>query len=140
MQIASTDIYMTTQNCIKNGLFHFLFIQGYGCKNPGDCLIMFFPGVSFSRYIFPGGKFAQLPFSGWENDNVFSDIISFWGIKLTKIQFQGIYESDNHSFQDILVFKKLVVHTPVWIKNGIAQYSKPSKLKVPAITKTKLNP
>ena len=36
------------------------------------------------------------------------------------IQFQEIYESDNHSFQDVLDFKNLLIHTPVWIKNGIA--------------------
>lgn len=45
------------------------------------------------------------------------------GVKLSKIQFQGIYESNSHSFQSVLVFKNLVVHTLVWIKNGTAQYS-----------------
>ena len=53
------------------GLFQFLFIQGYGCKNPGDPLIVIFPGVSISNYVFPGGKFAQLAFSGRETDHFF---------------------------------------------------------------------
>ena len=35
-------------------------------------------------------------------------------------QFHGIYESNNHSFQGVMVYKKLVTHTPVWIKNGTA--------------------
>ena len=43
------------------------------------------------------------------------------GTELSKIKSQGIYESDNHLFQGIIVFKNLVVHTPVWIKNGITQ-------------------
>ena len=51
--------------CLVNGLFHFLSVQGYGCKNPGGPLIMIFPEVSISRHIFPGDKFAAwLTFSG----------------------------------------------------------------------------
>ena len=39
-------------------LFHFLPTQGYQRKNPGGPLIM------ITGYIFPGGKFAWLTFSG----------------------------------------------------------------------------
>ena len=103
-----------------NGLFHFLSAQVNRCKNPGDPLIMIFLEVSISRYIFPGGKFAQLPF--WNGRlllPLFSGIIFSKG--LSKIKFQGIFESNNRLFQGILVFKNLVVHTSVWIKNEITQ-------------------
>ena len=46
------------------------------------------------------------------------------GVKLSKIQFQGIYESNSHSFQSVLVFKNLVVHTLVLTKNGITHLQK----------------
>ena len=85
-------------------------------KIQGD--LWFFPVVSMPRYIFPGGKLEQLTFSGWE---VFRYQF-FPRIKSIKIQFQGIYKSNNHSFQDVLVFKNLVVHTPVWMKNEIAHF------------------
>ena len=47
----------------------------------------------------------------------------FGEMESTKVQLQGIYESNGHSFQDVLVFKNLVIHTHVWIKNEIAQYT-----------------
>ena len=46
----------------------------------------------------------------------------FLGIESTRIQFQGIYESNSHFFQGVFIFKNLVVHAPKWIKNGIAHY------------------
>ena len=46
------------------------------------------------------------------------------GVKLSKIQFQGIYESNSHSFQSVLVFKNLVVHALVSTKNGITHLQK----------------
>ena len=92
-----------------------------GCKNPGGHWIVIFPGASISRYIFPGGKFAVFTFFRVADSKNFSGIIFFWGIELFKIKFQGIYESNNHCFQGVLVFQNLVIHTPVWIKNGIAQ-------------------
>ena len=64
----------------------------------------------------------SLPFSGWQTQTFFQVSFFFQGIELSKIKFQGIYESNNHSFQGVLVFKNLVVHTPVWIKNGIPQW------------------
>ena len=116
-----------------NGLFHFLSIQnrGMNVKIQGTLWlgIWFFHGFLSQGIIFPGGKFAQLPFSGVGEWWFFSDIISFVflrDIKSKKIQFPmpRIYESDNHFFQDVLVFKNLIIYTPVWIKNGIAQYLK----------------
>ena len=59
-----------------NGLFHFLSAQVYICRNPGNPLIMVFPEVSISRYIFPVGKFAQLPFLGRETEICFQ--VSFF--------------------------------------------------------------
>ena len=102
-------------------LFHFLSIQGYGCKNPGGPFIMiffqefpshgiFFQGINLHSHLFQGGRLK-----------FFIRCHFFRGIESSKIQFQGIYMSNSHSFQDVLVFKNLVVHTPVWRKNGIAQ-------------------
>ena len=48
---------------------------------------------------------------------------SFWNSP-----FQGICKSNNHFFQGLLVFKNLLAHTPVWIKNGIAQWIRPTRL------------
>ena len=79
----------------------------------GVCWLWFFPGVSILRYIFPGGKFAEFTFFRVADSKIFLGIIFFRGIELSKIKFQGIYESNNHSFQGVLVFKNLVVHTPV---------------------------
>ena len=81
---------------------------------------MIFSGVSISRYIFPGGKLVVFTFFRVADSKNFLGIIFFSGIELFKIKFQGIYESNNHSFQGVLVFQNLVVHTPVWIKNGTA--------------------
>ena len=53
--------------------------------------------------------------------------IFFWvslfseGLNQSNIQFQVIYEWNNHFFQRVVVFKSLVDDTHVWIKNGIAQ-------------------
>ena len=58
--------------------------------------MIFSTGLSQDIYIFPGGKCAQLPFSGWETYFFFYNHF-FLGIKLSKIQFQEIYESDDHS-------------------------------------------
>ena len=88
----------------------------------------FFPGISISKYIFPWGKFAEFTFFGVADSKILSGIIFFRGTELPKIKFQGIYKSNSHSFKGVLVFKNLVFHTPVWIKNGIAQW--PSKLSM----------
>ena len=89
-------------------------------KIQGIPWLWFSLGVSISRYIFPVGKFAQLPFWGGR-----LLLPLFWGIifskGLSKIKFQGIFVSNNRLFQGILVFKNLVVHTSVWIKNEITQ-------------------
>ena len=104
-----------------NGQFHFSSAQVYICRNLGDPLIMVFPEVSISRYIFPVGRFAQLPFFGKGDRNLFSSIIFLQGIELPKIKFHRIFESNNHLFQGILVFGNLVVQSSVWIKNVITQ-------------------
>ena len=78
--------------------------------------------LSQGTYIFPWGEFAQLPFSGWKNEISFYRYHFFREIELSKIQFQEIYELDNNSFQGTLIFKNLVVHAPVWVKNGIAHW------------------
>ena len=81
--------------------------------NPGYPLIMLFS-------IFLGVTFAQLgSFSEVGDWNLFSAIISFQGIELFKIEFQGIYESNNHLFHSRAYwFLKIWLSTPeiVWIK------------------------
>ena len=81
--------------------------------NQGDPLIMLFS-------IFLGVTFAQLgSFSVVGDWNLFSAIISFQGIELFKIEFQGIYESNNHLFHSRPYwFLKIWLSTPeiVWIK------------------------
>ena len=52
---------------------------------------------------------------------MFLGSIFFQRVALSKIKFQWIYELNNYLFQGILISKNLVVHTPVWIKNGITQ-------------------
>ena len=96
-----------------NGQFHFSSAQVYICRNPGDPLIMVFPEVSISRHIFPVGRFAQLPFFGKGDRNLFSSIIFLQGIELSKIKLHRIFESNNHLFQGILVFGNLVVQSSV---------------------------
>ena len=92
-----------------NGLFHFLSVQGYGRNNQGVPWLWFFPKVSILRYIFPGDIFAEFTFFGVADSKIFSGVIFSRGIELSKTKFQGIYESNNHSFQGVLVFKNLVV-------------------------------
>ena len=64
------------------GLFHFLSVHAYGCKNPGGHWIVIFPGVAISRYIFLVGKFAVFTFFGVADSKIFLGIIFFWGIEL----------------------------------------------------------
>ena len=80
-----------------------------------------FSGVSI---FFQGVNLQSLPFSGWQTQNFFRYHF-LRGTELSKIKFQGIYKSNNHSFQGVLVFKNLVFHTPVWIKNRIAHSKSP---------------
>ena len=70
---------------------------------------IFFQGLHLHNYLFQGWGLI-----------FFSGVIFFQGIELSKIQFHEVYESNNYSFQGILVSKTLVIHTSVWIKNGIA--------------------
>ena len=76
-----------------------------GVSNQGT----FFQGINLHTCYFRYGRFNFF-FGG--------------GVKLSKIQFQGIYESNSHSFQSVLVFKNLVVHTLVLTKNGITHLQK----------------
>ena len=84
-----------------------------------DYDFLFFQGFPISRDIFPKVKFSHSQLVGGRL-NVFH--ISVFSEGSSKIQFQRIYESNNQFFQGVLVFKNLVVlvHTPVWIKNGVA--------------------
>ena len=49
----------------------FYSYRGMDVKIQGILWLWFFSGVSISRYIFPGGKFAQLFFSEWDTDHFF---------------------------------------------------------------------
>ena len=84
------------------GLFHFLSVHAYGCKNPGGHWIVIFPGVSMSRYIFLGGKFAVFTFFGVADSKKFSVIIFFWGIEL-KLNSKG-FMSQQSFFQGRIGF------------------------------------
>ena len=94
-------------------LFHFLSAQVYRCKNSGDPLIMIFSRAFYLKVYVSKGSICTVTFLGVVDINLFSGIIFFQGIELSKIKFQGIYESNNHLFQGILVLKNLVVHTSV---------------------------
>ena len=99
-----------------NGLFHFLPIQGYGREIPRGRARNIFPGSQGLKLSFQGGqgRFSRgiiqvrgsLPVGSYL-ENCFL-IGHFWyhpsGIPVQK----QIY--------------KTAFHTPVWIKNGIAQY------------------
>ena len=104
---------------LETRLFHFLSVQGYGCKDPVGPLIMIFPGISISKYIFPGVKFAQLPFSGWEAEDFFRYHF-FPRYKIDKDSIPGDLWVKQSFFPDVLIFENLVISTPVWIKNAIA--------------------
>ena len=82
----------------------------------------FFQGVSISRYILLGGNLhSYIPFSGWENDNFFQ--ISSLSEESNRQRFNSRrFMSQTIILSRTLVFKNLVVHTPVWIKNGIAHW------------------
>ena len=99
----------------------FLSVQGYGGTNPRGPLIMIFSRVFFiSRYIFPGGKFAQLPFFR-VGDWIFFQVSSFSkGSNCVRFNSRVFISQTIIVFQAALVFKNLVVRTPVWTKNGIA--------------------
>ena len=112
------------QCCMGYSIFHLHLVGGYGCKNPGAPL-WFFPGLSICLKVY---FFYEVNFWGVGDWN-------FWGVGIIflsfstersncfpSFQFHGIYESNNHSFQGVMVDKKLVTHTPVWIKNGTAQH------------------
>ena len=75
----------------------------------------FFQGLLSQGIFFQGVNLQSLPFSGWQTQKLFQVSFFFQGIELSKIKFQGIYESNNHSFQGVLVLKNLVVHTPVYM-------------------------
>ena len=101
----------------------FLSVQGYGYKNPEGLLIRIFSrALSQGIYFFARVKFAQLPFLEWETEIFFYMYHFFRGIESSKIRLQEVHESNNHSLQGILIFKNLFIHTPVWIKNGVAHY------------------
>ena len=94
--------------------------------------------TQFQPKITPAVSYITILFSaGWETDETgdYNLYHFFRGIELSKIQFQGIYESNNHSsrvYYYEVVFTNLVFHTPVltWIKNGIAQIG----LQVPKVS------
>ena len=55
------------------------YLQGHGCENPGNPLIMIFSRGFYLKLYFPGGKFAQLQckfHSGWEIEKIFQ--VSFF--------------------------------------------------------------
>ena len=83
---------------LETRLFHFLSVQGYGCKDPVGPFSWFFQGFLFQSIFFQGLNLHSYLFRGGRL-KIFSGIIFFRGIKSTKIQFQGIYKSNNHSFQ-----------------------------------------
>ena len=87
--------------------------QTYFHEKCGSCTQKKFYLSSISQYIFPWGKFAEFTFFGVADSKFLSGIIFFQGTELSKIKFQGIYKSNNHSFKGVLVFKNLVFHTPV---------------------------
>ena len=100
----------------------FYALRGMDVKIRGVPWLWFFPGVSVSRYIFPKGKFEEFTFFEVADSKMISGIIFSRGIELSKIKFRGIYESNNYSFQSVLVFKNLVLQIPVWINHKVAQY------------------
>ena len=63
----------------------------------------------------------MVTFLGWETENFFQ--VSFFsrGSHPNHLRFNSRDESNNHFFQGVFVFKNLVVHTPVWLKNRMAQ-------------------
>lgn len=77
--------------------------------------------VYFSAPIFPEGKSAQLATFFHVGDKNFFRDESFPGIKLTKTQ--EIYKSNNHSFQDLLVFKNLVFSCACMDKKWNSRFS-----------------
>ena len=87
------------------GLFQFLSAQWYGRKNPGVRLIMIFSRVFCLKVYFYKGWICTDTFFVVGNWKLFSGIIFFWGTELSKIKFQGIYESNDHSFQSAWFLK-----------------------------------
>lgn len=125
-----------TTNCrswlTPHGLFHFYSVHTvtgvWRCTIPGGPLRMIFSrGFYYKVYFSSRGNLhnykpaASYLFGMWDW-KIFSSISFFFlGIKSTKFHFQGVYESNNHSIQVVLIFKNLFIHTPVWIKMLIAQ-------------------
>ena len=124
MQTISCSI-MLIECLIVLGYSIFYPYKGMDGKNPRGPLIMIFPGVSISRYILPGYKFAWLTslFRGGRLKICFRyHFFHLQWIKLSRTRFQGVHELDNHFVQGLFVFKNFAILIPVWIKNGIAHY------------------
>ena len=94
---------------------------GMDIKNQGSFDYIdydFFPGVSVSRYIFPGGKFLWFVFFQ-EIENLCQVSIFSQGSVHPGFDSRGLMSRGGGAF----VFKILVVHTHVWIKkSNIAHY------------------
>ena len=82
----------------------------------------FFPGVSVSRYIFPGGKFLWFAFFQ-EIENLCQVSVFSQGLVHPGFDSRGLMSQTIIFPMGAFVFKILVVHTHVWIKKlNIAHY------------------
>ena len=98
-----------------NGLFHFLSIQRYGCKHPGDPLIMhdFFQGFLSQGRFFWGVNLHSYLFSGYETD-IFFQISSFSeGSNQQKFNSRGFMSQTIILSMMYWFLKKAVANAPV---------------------------
>ena len=69
------NVGLTFDECAENVIASIRLLNSLGFIVHPDKSIFLpkekiaFLGFNISRYIFPGGKFAQLPFLGWDTEN-----------------------------------------------------------------------
>ena len=103
-----------------------VFVFGLGISKWSNTILWNIQGMSYVLSGISRGKVKKVRNSRGVFKKVYLQppcLDSFWNSP-----FQGICKSNNHFFQGLLVFKNLLAHTPVWIKNGIAQWIRPTRL------------
>ena len=111
---------MVSKHWMEIGQFHFFLCSysGMNVKISGVPWLWFFPGVTISRYIFPGGEFAEFTFFGVADSKIISGIILFKGSNCPRLNSRG-FMNQPIILSRVYWFWK-IWSSIIWIKNGTA--------------------
>ena len=110
--VAAKIFFSYGTGCLgANGLFHFSSVQGHGCKNTGKTLIMIFSRGFYLKFCFSMRWIFAVTFFIQGGRLIFFSGFIFLK-RSNHLRFNST-EFINRFFQGVLVFKNLVVHTPV---------------------------